>query len=109
MTTMSRNSSYKWHLIVMPAAKRKFDQLSRSTKQGVFRQLRLLLTADDPYAQPFVEMLKAKSFDRIRKFRVGDFRVMFVVETKETAHLKHIHKGTLFLLDIRDRKESYDV
>jgi mRNA-degrading endonuclease RelE of RelBE toxin-antitoxin system len=104
---MSEKIPYQWLLVVRAAAKRRFDTLPTGTKQGVFRQLRELLLADDPYSVSFVEMLKAKKFERIRKFRVGDFRIFFVTEAVEVTHLQHRYKGTLFLIDIRDRKDSY--
>ena len=69
--------------------------------------LRELLNADDPYSLSFVEMLQADKFGRVRKFRVGDFRVFFALETVEVSQSTHTYKGTLFLLDIRNRREAY--
>lgn len=104
---MSRKPSYQWLLIIDPHAQRKFNALSSSEKRAVFRHLRELLLADEPYSLPFVEMLKAKKFARMHKFRAGDYRVFFVLEVVEVTHLKHTYKGTLFLFDIRDRKDAY--
>jgi len=104
---MSHRSSHKWLLNIQPNAKQAFDNLSPADKRSVFRHLRELLNSDDPYTLPFVEMIKAKKFERIRKFRAGGFRVFFVIEPIEVVHLKHTYKGTFFLLDIRDRKEAY--
>jgi mRNA-degrading endonuclease RelE of RelBE toxin-antitoxin system len=92
---------------VQPDAKAVFDGLSSSEKRSVFRRLRELLNAEDPYSLSFVEMLKAKKFERIRKFRAGDYRVFFVVEAIEVTDQQHKYKGTLFVVDIRDRKEAY--
>lgn len=103
----SRNPSYRWLLIIQPGAKEAFDNLSPAVKRGIFRRLRELLIADDPYALPFVEMLQAKKFGRIRKFRMGNYRVFFVIEPVEVIHLKYTYKGRFFLLDIRDRKQAY--
>jgi mRNA-degrading endonuclease RelE of RelBE toxin-antitoxin system len=103
----NNRTTHKWLLNVQPVAKRTFDGLASGQKQGIFRKLRELLTADDPYSLPFVEMLKAETFQRVRKFRVGDYRVFFVVEAVEVSYLNHTYKGTLFLLDIRNRKEAY--
>jgi mRNA-degrading endonuclease RelE of RelBE toxin-antitoxin system len=94
-------------LKISPSAKQSFSNLPGSQKRGVFRQLRELLIADDPYSAPFVEMLQAKKFERAYKFRVGDYRVLFVLDATEITHLKHTYRGTLFLLDIRDRKQAY--
>jgi len=104
---MRRKSPHLWLLIIQPDASRGFDKLPHEQKATLFRRLRMLLNAEDPYNSPFVEMIKDKKFDRIRKFRVGDYRVFFSVESIPVTHLKHTYKGTLFLLYIRDRKEAY--
>jgi mRNA-degrading endonuclease RelE of RelBE toxin-antitoxin system len=98
----------QWLLIVQPTAKRAFNNLQRGEKRAVFRRLEELLNADDPYALPFVEMLQATRFERNRKFRVGDYRIFFVIESIAVTHLKHTYKGTVFLLDIRNRNQAYD-
>ena len=102
-----RNSPHKWLLIIQPEAQEAFDNLSPANKRSVFRHLRELLNADEPYNSSLVEMLKDKKFERVRKFRVGDFRVLFILEAVEVIDQKHAYKGTFFLLDIRDRKEAY--
>lgn len=85
----ARNLPHQWLLNVQPGAKQIFDTLSPGEKRGVFRHLQELLNADDPYSLPFVEMLQAKKFGRIRKFRVGKYRVFFVTEPAEITHLNH--------------------
>lgn len=107
MTLMSPNPPHKWLLNIQINAQKRFDRLPPAAKHSIFRQLQELLNADDPYRLPFVEMLQAKKFARIRKFRAGDYRIFFAVEPVEVVQGKHTYKGTLFLLDIRDRKESY--
>lgn len=104
---MRCNPSHLWLLIVQPDARRSFGRLSHDQKAAIFRRLRVLLNAEDPYRSPFVEMLKDKRFERMRKFRAGDYRVFFSIEPTPVTHLKHTYKGTLFLLYIRDRKEAY--
>jgi hypothetical protein len=52
-------------------------------------------------------MLKASKFERIRKFRVSDHRVFFAIESGDVEHEGHIYQGTLFILDIRARKDAY--
>ena len=104
---MRRNPPHLWLLKVHPDARRAFDSLPSNQKAGVFRRLRELLRADDPYSLSFVEMLKGKSFERVRKFRTGNYRVFFVIQPGEVTDLKHTYKGKLFLIDIRDRKEAY--
>src|SRR5258708_24082602 len=109
--TMTLRSSsripHQWLVIIDPNAQRPFDNLTFNEKRGNLRRLRELLIANDPYVLPFVEMLKGKRFDRTRKFRVGDYRVFFSVETQEVIHQSHTYKGTLFLLDIQQRKDAY--
>ena len=100
-------AAHKWLLVVQPAAQERFNGLPSAQKRAVFRHLRELLNVDDPFALPFVEMLKDRKFARIRKFRAGDYRVFLVVESGEVIHLKRAYKGRLYLLDIRDRKEAY--
>ena len=104
---MSPNPSRKWLLNIQPNAQDRFNRLNTAEKRIIFRHLQDLLTSDDPNSIPFVEMLQAKKFNRIRKFRAGNYRVFFVVENIELVHLGHHYKGTFFLLDIRDRKEAY--
>lgn len=104
---MRRSPPHKWLLNIQPSAKRAFDGLPPSTRRTIFRILRELLNAEDPYTLPAVEMLKEAKFERIRRFRAGDYRVFFVVEAREVTHLQHTYKGTLYLLDIRDRKAAY--
>ena len=65
------------------------------------------MEADDPYTLPFVEMLKAAKFERVRKFRAGNYRLFFVIESGEVRDQNHIYRGQLHIIDIRDRKEAY--
>ncbi|GIK66120.1 MAG: hypothetical protein BroJett018_39140 [Chloroflexota bacterium] len=104
---MSRNPPHKWLIIVSPDAKKSFDRLPPTAKRSFFRHVRELLNADDPYSLPFVEMLKAKEFGRVRRFRIGSYRVFFFIEAVGITHLKHTYKGTLFISEIHDRKEAY--
>jgi mRNA-degrading endonuclease RelE of RelBE toxin-antitoxin system len=107
-TGIQRNPPHKWRLVIRPEAKTAFDALQLGEKQGVFRRLRELLNADNPYALPFVEMLKDKKFERVRKFRVGDIRVFFVVDSSVIQHLQHTYAGTLVLLDVRIARMHID-
>jgi mRNA-degrading endonuclease RelE of RelBE toxin-antitoxin system len=104
---MSPNPSHKWLLNIQNNAQDRFNRLTTVEKRIISRQLRELLLADDPNTLPFVEMLQAKKFNRIRKFRAGNYRVFFALEIGEIIHQGHTYKGTFFLLDIRDRQEAY--
>jgi mRNA-degrading endonuclease RelE of RelBE toxin-antitoxin system len=104
---MSPSHTHQWLLIIDERAQQVFDTLADSEKSGIFRQLRLLLRADDPYSVSSVQMVKGKKFQRVRKFRIGNYRVFFYTEAEEVTHQEHTYKGTLFLLDIRKRKEAY--
>lgn len=52
-------------------------------------------------------MLHEKSFERLRKFRVGDLRLLFFVDPGQVTYFGHTYQGILFLVDIRPRKEAY--
>lgn len=97
MKRMSRTPPHKWLLIIDDEAKIVFDELPLATKLSFVRSLMILLRADDPYSVSFVGMLKDKEFERMRKFRAGDWRILFVVERSEITHLQHKYAGTLFL------------
>ncbi len=96
-----------WLLKAAPEVSAALAKLPRGTRAGVFRQLDLLLYADDPYLQPFVEMLKDPRFQRARKFRVGDYRVLFVVRREAVEHQKTSYRGTLYVLLIENRRDVY--
>lgn len=105
--TMKHKASYGWFLQIHPDAQRKFNKLQTTTKFIIFRKVRELLVADDPYTLPGVEMLEEARFGRMRKIRAGDFRIFFVVRPGNIEVDKFTYKGKLYLLDIRDRKEAY--
>ncbi|GIK67329.1 MAG: hypothetical protein BroJett018_51230 [Chloroflexota bacterium] len=104
---MSRNPPHQWLLIIEPPAQEMFDTLTPSVKRTIFRHLRELLQADDPYNLTFVEMLRETKYQRMRKFRAGNFRVLYAIESVSITHLKHEYKGVLYLLDIWERKDAY--
>jgi mRNA-degrading endonuclease RelE of RelBE toxin-antitoxin system len=104
---MSPKTAHKWLLIVEADAQSDFDKLQPEVRQGVFRRLRELLIAENPLSLPFVEMLQAKQFERIRKFRVGDFRIFFSIDPNPVIRQKFQYKGTLFLIVIKNRKDAY--
>jgi mRNA-degrading endonuclease RelE of RelBE toxin-antitoxin system len=104
---MSRNPPHKWLLKLTRNAKRKFNKLPRTSRRTIFRHLRELLNADNPYSLTMVEMLEGDENDRIRKFRAGDYRVFFTLKSSEVIDQKHTYRGTFYILDIRVRKEAY--
>lgn len=106
--SVKRKNPHKWLIKFRPNVNKTFNRLSTSTKMGIFRRLAQLLQAEDPYTLPFVEMLVEKNYERIRKFRVGDYRVFFTLLPGQVSEVKYIYKGKLIVLDIFDRKEAYD-
>jgi mRNA-degrading endonuclease RelE of RelBE toxin-antitoxin system len=52
-------------------------------------------------------MLKAPEYERVRKFRVGDYRIFFMLERETIEVQGHEYVGTLVLLNIRNRKDAY--
>jgi len=104
---MSRNPTQQWWLRLNRAVRDELRQLPASTRKTFFRQLRLLLEADDPYLLPFVEKLKDKRFEGVQRFRAGNFRVKFIVQAETIMRERHTYKGVLFIVAISDRKEAY--
>ena len=76
-------------------------------KRSFLHSLHQLVNADDPYRLPFVEMLQAEKFHRLRKFRVGSYRVFFEVRREEMIHEKHRYSGVVIIVDIRRRQDAY--
>lgn len=104
---MPRNPTYLWWLRIAPEAQTGIDNLPTQQRQQVFRRLRELLILEDPYVASGIEMLKDKRFERARRIRVGDYRLIFLVVGTEVTYLKHTYKGTFHLLDVIDRKDAY--
>lgn len=104
---MRRKTSHQWILKIQADAKSEFDKLPPSNKRTLFRHLQQLLEADLPYNLPFVHMIKAKKFERFRKFRVGDYRVLFILLPGEVKQKAHLFKGTLHIVTIENRKDVY--
>lgn len=105
---MPTNPTHQWLLIVQPEAQAAFDNLPSNAKNLIWPRLQRILESPMPYSLPMVEMLKAKKFHRIRKFRVGDYRVLFAIEEQEVVHQKHTYKGTLYLIAMSNRRDAYE-
>lgn len=71
------------------------------------RLLRRLVNADAPYELEFVENLEGEQYKKIRKFRVGDYRILFTLDTRPVTHNQHLYKGTVVVLKIDWRKDVY--
>lgn len=97
----------KWLLKATAEARASLGKLPKSSITGIFRHLEQLLYADDPYMLPFAEMLKDPRFQRARKFRVGDYRLVFVVKREPVEHQMTKYRGTLSILLIENRKDVY--
>ena len=104
---MGKNPPHKWHFQFTPAAFTAFQSMQPGHKRSLLHSLRQLVNADDPYTLPFVEMLQAERFHRLRKFRVGPYRVFFAVRREEIIHEKHPYRGVVVIVDIRSRREAY--
>jgi mRNA-degrading endonuclease RelE of RelBE toxin-antitoxin system len=100
-------SSHLWYLRFEVEAQMTFNTLSSSEKLSMFRHLRTLLISPDPYRVSGVEMPQEKALARVRKFRVGNYRVFFYINPEEITILKYVYKGELFVLAIRNRKDAY--
>jgi mRNA-degrading endonuclease RelE of RelBE toxin-antitoxin system len=96
-----------WLLRINVQAQKAFDDLPDTAKNAVFRRLEQLLSAEDPYNLPFVEMLKDKKFERARKFRAGDYRVLYIVDSRPTVHQGFAYRGVVLVLEIGNRRDVY--
>jgi mRNA-degrading endonuclease RelE of RelBE toxin-antitoxin system len=104
---MPKPTSHRWWLIVDPTAQVAFSKLSPSTRRTIFRGLEQLLTAEAPYEHEMVTMLKDKRFNRARKFRAGDYRVIFVLDLAPVRRGNYVYKGSLVVIDIGSRQGIY--
>lgn len=52
-------------------------------------------------------MLQGESFQRLRKFRVGDYRVIFELKNDPIEHQKHPYLGIIIIIAIGLRKDIY--
>lgn len=104
---MSKNPPHSWHFQLTPDAFEVFRSMQPGHKRSFLNALRQLVNADDPFSLPFVEMLKDKKFQRLRKFRVGHYRMFFDVSREEVMRDKFVYRGTVIILDIRQRGEAY--
>lgn len=105
---MSNHPTQQWLLILQPEAKASFDELPSSGKHLIWARLQQLLESSTPYLLPMVQMLKDKRFHRSRKFRAGDYRVLFTIEDNEITHQKHTYKGVLIIIAISNRRDAYN-
>jgi mRNA-degrading endonuclease RelE of RelBE toxin-antitoxin system len=104
---VGEKTPHQWLIRMDRSAQDYFDHLPTSVKQGIFRQLEQILKADNPYALPFTEKLHDPKFAQARKFRVGDYRVIYVMQAQAVTHSGTTYKGTIFVVSIGDRKNVY--
>jgi mRNA-degrading endonuclease RelE of RelBE toxin-antitoxin system len=104
---MSKNPPHKWHFFVDTEALSALRKMQRGHRMAVLRHLRLLVNADAPYELPFVQALQGKEYEHVRKFRVGDYRILFTLDTRPITHNKFTYKGTIIILSIGQRKDIY--
>ena len=97
--------SYKWLLKIEPEARKNVAALPTSAlRMSIFRSIRELLEADNPF---FVsDVLKIKKYKNVWRKRQGDYRIFFTLNSTPVKRDKHQYKGTLYLLTIRKRDES---
>lgn len=78
-----RKVPHQWLLKLQPTAIETFSKLSWDDKRGVFRRLRELLTADDPYTLPYVKCSK-----RNRLSECGVFALVTTAYFSQSKPLK---------------------
>jgi mRNA-degrading endonuclease RelE of RelBE toxin-antitoxin system len=81
--------------------------MQRGQRMSLFRSLRQLLLADHPFNLPFVEALTERKYAGLRKFRVGEYRVLFTLDLQPVHHQKFDYQGTLVVIMIEHRKDIY--
>ena len=98
-------SPHKWCLKFEDGFLDQFSNLDQKTKKIGYRQIQALLEADNPYGLP--KVLKVKSQGELRRIRVGNYRLFFIIEDGEAICEKSIFQGVLWLVKIKDRKDAY--
>lgn len=104
---MSKNPPHKWHFFFTDDALAALKAMQRGYRMAVFRNLRHLVNADAPYELDFVQALQGERYKHIRKFRVGNYRILFTLDTRSVTHQKFTYKGTVVILGIGHRKDIY--
>jgi mRNA-degrading endonuclease RelE of RelBE toxin-antitoxin system len=77
---MSRNPPHKWHFQLTSVAWATYRTMLPGHRRNFRETLHQLVNADNPLGLPFVQMLQGEKFQRLRKFRIGDYRVIFRVK-----------------------------
>jgi mRNA-degrading endonuclease RelE of RelBE toxin-antitoxin system len=99
--------AYKWCLDIKDTGQRTFNKLPTSKdRMAVFDALQELLEAEDPYFVPGVKKLLEAQFEGMRRQEVGNFRIMFWLDSDECVRDEHTYKGTLHLFAVVRRNEK---
>ena len=84
-----------------------FRLMRSGHKRSLLNSLHQLVNSDDPYSLRSVKLLQSGKFERLRKFRVGPYRVFFEGVPGDLSHQKHPYMGIIIIVDIRQRKDAY--
>jgi mRNA interferase RelE/StbE len=89
--------SPKHKIVITEHARKDLCSLGKVEAERIIKKLRFFESADNPldYAEP----LKVPFLGKYR-FRVGEYRIMFMIEPSGTI-------AVLFILNIKHRKDVY--
>lgn len=104
---MPKNPPHLWYFRLETSAHDTVRAMQSGHRRRFFEHLRQLLNADAPFECDFVESLAGQQYKDIRKFRIGDYRVLFALDTRPFTHLKHSYKGIVVILVVDWRKDVY--
>ncbi len=104
---MSKNLPHKWHFFFTNDALTVLRSMQRGHRLATFRKLRQLVNVDAPFELAFVQSLQGEKYAEIRKFRVGDYRILFTLDSNPVTINKFDYKGTVVVLGIGQRKDVY--
>ena len=104
---MSKNPTHLWHFFVLPQARQMLPTMQPGHRLSFLRHLRRLVIADAPLELDFVNTLEGEEYRGIYKFRIGDYRVLFSLDSRSVIHQKHNYKGTVVITKIDWRKDIY--
>lgn len=104
---MPSDNPHLWFLDVEDRALDQIRELTAKERQAIFRAIRELLTAENPYRANDVRKLVEKRFEGLWRKREGDYRIFFAVEAGQITVDKFTYWGKVVIVEVLNRKEAY--
>ena len=103
------HTTHFWHFEFEEEALQTYHSLRPGHKRSVLDCLRQILRTENPYAghPACLEILKGDYYKGVLKYRVGDYRVLIVIDSTPVTVQSHDYKGTVRIIDIDHRKDIY--